>query len=206
MEEKRINERESLQTIEQMLQATKSDDVSGIRTSFRVWGSACILMGLITYFATTYLTSPWWNTLWFLLFLVPLIPAARGKDRGDHVTTYLEESVSKVLGTMGFLFAAISIAFFIVIFTKRVSHFQLMAPLAVIFVSYTAMQVWSLVKHKGYFLFSFVILIVGVLDLSKIVIDLPSYAPIDHLSTGVLLGLLFVVPGSYYNRRKERKL
>lgn len=206
MEEKRINERESLQTIEEMLQATKSDDVRGIRASFRIWGSACILLGLATFIATSYFASPWWNTLWFLLFLVPLIPAARGKSRMTHVTTYLEESVSKVLGTMLYFFAITSTAFIIVMISKGVSHFQLMAPLSVIIASYTAMQIWSMAKQRGYFIFSLTILIIGVFNLSNVVLDLPSYSPIHHLLTGALLGLLFVVPGSFYNKRKERKL
>lgn len=206
MDDKKMNEHESLKTIEQMLQATKSDDVRGIRASFRVWGSACLLLGLGAFFATTYFTSPWWNMLWFLLFLLLLIPAARGKGNSEHVTTYLEESVSKVLGAMGFCFAAISVAFFITLFAKGECHFQLMAPLSVIIVAYTSMQVWSLAKKKGYFIFSMVILIAGILLMSKVVLSLPHFSPVLHLSTGVLLGLLFLVPGSYYNRRKGRKL
>lgn len=200
MEEKKMNGQESLQMIEQMLQATKSDDVRGIRASFRVWGSACFLLGVVAFFTTTYLTNPWWNTLWFLLFLVPLIPASHGRRRGDHVTTYLEESVSKVLGTMGVLFVVVCIALFIVAFAKGTSLFQLMAPLAVIFVSYTSMQVWRLAKQKGYFAFSLVILLLGMFLLCKIVLALPFFTPFDHLATGVLLGLLFLVPGNCYNR------
>ncbi len=199
-----MTEIESLETITKMLQATTGNDMRSIVISFRVWGTACLLIGLLTFLATTYLRSPWWHTLWFTLFLLPLIPSARGKHDGHRVTTFLDESVSKVLSNACTFFAVTTIA--IVIFGLSASKwtFQIMSPLAVMIMSYSLMQVWSLIKQRGFYIFSLVILLAGVLLLCHIVSDLPVYTPLDHLYTGVLLGLLFLVPSNFRSRSKEK--
>lgn len=203
MEEKKMNEMESLETITKMLQATKGEDMRSIVIRFRVWGTACLLVGLLAFFATTYLISPWWHTMWFSMFLVPLIPAARGEHEGHRVTTFLDESIQKVLGATGTYFAVASVA--IIIFGLSTGNwmFQLLAPLAVVVLSFNLMQVWALTKRRGFYLFSLVMLLAGMLMLCRVVLHLPLFTPLDHLCTGILLGLLFLVPANVNSRPKK---
>ena len=203
MEEKKMNEMESLETITKMLQATKGEDMRSIVIRFRVWGAACLLVGLLAFLATTYLTSPWWHTLWFLLFLVPLIPGARGVHSGHQVTTFLDESIAKVLGATGIYFAVACVAIITFGLTTGNWMSQLLAPLAVVILSFNLMQVWALTKRRGFYLFSLVLLFAGMLMLCRVVLHLPLFTPLDHLCTGILLGLLFLVPANFNSRSKK---
>lgn len=201
-----MTEQDSLRTIEEMMRATESKEISGLRASFNLWGAACILLGLLAYGATTYFSNPWWNCLWFLLLLVKLLPASKGRSQHNHVTTYIDDAVSNLFKSLGALFLILSIVFTIVLVVKGVILFQLMAPLAVVFTGYTSMQVWSIAKKRAYFVLSIAVLVLGVFGLSMVVIDLPYYRPLYNIIFGVLFGVLFLIPGSYYNRRKSDKL
>lgn len=203
MEEKKMNEMESLETITKMLQATKGEDMRSIVIRFRVWGTACLLVGLLAFLATTYLTSPWWHTMWFSLFLVPLIPGARGVHPGHQVTTFLDESIAKVLGATGIYFAVACVAIIAFGLTTGNWMSQLLAPLAVVILSFNLMQVWALTKRRGFYLFSLVLLFAGMLMLCRVVLHLPLFTPLDHLCTGILLGLLFLVPANFNSRSKK---
>ena len=203
MEEKKMNEMESLETITKMLQATKGEDMRSIVIRFRVWGTACLLVGLLAFLATTYLTSLWWHTMWFSLFLVPLIPGARGVHPGHQVTTFLDESIAKVLGATGIYFAVACVAIITFGLTTGNWMFQLLAPLAVVILSFNMMQVWALTKRRGFYLFSLVMLFAGMLMLCRVVLHLPLFTPLDHLCTGILLGLLFLVPANFNSRSKK---
>lgn len=203
MEEKKMNEMESLETITKMLQATKGEDMRSIVIRFRVWGTACLLVGLLAFLATTYLTSPWWHTMWFSLFLVPLIPGARGVHPGHQVTTFLDESIAKVLSATGTYFAVACVAIITFGLTTGNWMSQLLAPLAVVILSFNLMQVWALTKRRGFYLFSLVLLFAGMLMLCRVVLHLPLFTPLDHLCTGILLGLLFLVPANFNSRSKK---
>lgn len=203
MEEKKMNEMESLETITKMLQATKGEDMRSIVIRFRVWGTACLLVGLLAFLATTYLTSPWWHTMWFSLFFVPLIPGARGVHPGHQVTTFLDESIAKVLGATGTYFAVACVAIITFGLTTGNWMSQLLAPLAVVILSFNLMQVWALTKRRGFYLFSLVLLFAGMLMLCRVVLHLPLFTPLDHLCTGILLGLLFLVPANFNSRSKK---
>lgn len=197
MNEERLNGESSLQIIQEMLSATKREEVKGLRAHFLIWGIACIVIGLATYLTTSILQEPLWNLLWFSLFFVPIIPAASHISKPAHSVTFLEESVRKVLNTLGTLFVALTLGFAAASLFTQVLDFRLMLPLAVLFTSFSSMQVWSMVRRRGHVVLSAVLLFLGAVLFAHI-FTTNSYSPIHNLVGGALLGANFLIPGLLY--------
>lgn len=200
MNEEKLNGQSSLQLIEQMLNATKKEEIQGLKTHFAIWGVACLVIGLATYLTTSTLGNQLWNLLWFALFLVPMISALIIPRQKFHSVTFLEEAVSTVLNSLRFLFIALVVGIIVASLLTHVIDFSLMLPLAVLFCSFSSLQVWSMVRRKSYAATSFVWILLGAVLLSHILVV--GVEPIHNLCGGILLALNFLIPALCYKNHK----
>lgn len=107
MENKKLNEKESLELISRMIQNTQNKLEEGEGLPFLIWGYLTVLF-TIAIWAALYLTSNhMWNFLWFALPILGwLIILMIKKKQKKTASTYIDR-------TVGYIWIVSSIAFFI---------------------------------------------------------------------------------------------
>lgn len=112
MEEKKLNEKESLELITQMIQNTKSRMETNCGMPFLLWGYTTIFVSLAVWYLVTTTQSYYWQFTWFLL---PII-AGTGtylttRNKQPTVKTHLDKVINyiwTVFGISGFLVSCLS--------------------------------------------------------------------------------------------------
>lgn len=107
MEERKLNEKESLELIAQMIQNTKNRMETNCGTPFLLWGYTTIFISILIWILATNDPHYYWQYLWFLL---PII-AGTGtflsvRKQQPSVKTHLDKVISyiwTVFGMAGFL-------------------------------------------------------------------------------------------------------
>lgn len=70
MEEKKLNEKESLELIAQMITNTRSRMQTGNGNVYLLWGYTSVAVAILIYIIGFFSTHPSWNFLWFLIWII----------------------------------------------------------------------------------------------------------------------------------------
>lgn len=113
MEEKTINEKESLELISQMIQQTKKESAIGSGNIFLVWGYLCVIISLAVFFVSYY-RSENWGFLYLALpvigFILSTIVGRRTKKKQNNApSTYTSKNINAVWGCVSGVFAAYAV-------------------------------------------------------------------------------------------------
>ena len=115
MEDKKLNEKESLELIAQMIQNTKQKMAKNAGAPFLIWGYTTIIISLSVWFLLKETGNFNWQWLWFLLPTVALpLTLWVGRKQEKLVTTYMDRVVGyvwTVFGIGGFFVSWVSIFF-----------------------------------------------------------------------------------------------
>ncbi len=79
MEEKKFTEKESLELISHMIQATRKNLVKDQGNYFIIYGYTAAILSVIIYTLLCMTPTPWWWAGWFLMFLPVIVLAFKGK-------------------------------------------------------------------------------------------------------------------------------
>ena len=105
MEEKKFTEKESLELISHMIQATRKNLVKGQGNYFIIYGYTAAILSIIIYTLLCITHTPWWWAGWFLMFLPVIILSFKEKRYTPTVITYTNSMVNKVWQVVGTLFS-----------------------------------------------------------------------------------------------------
>lgn len=105
MEEKKFIEKESLELISQMIQATRKNLVKGQGNYFIIYGYTAAILSIIIYTLLCITHTPWWWAGWILMFLPVIILSFKEKRNTPTVITYTNSMVNKVWQVVGTLFS-----------------------------------------------------------------------------------------------------
>lgn len=106
MEEKVINEKESLEIITRMIQNTQRNMEKSNGLPFLIWGYTTILVSLVVWYFFSTTGNPDWNYLWFLIPVIgfpTMMWTIRKQEKG--VKTYIDKIIGYVwivFGIAGF--------------------------------------------------------------------------------------------------------
>ena len=70
MEERKLNEKESLELIAQMIQNTKNRMETNCGMPFLLWGYTTVFTSLLVWLLVTYTQNNNWQYLWFMLPII----------------------------------------------------------------------------------------------------------------------------------------
>ena len=115
MEERKLNEKESLELIAQMIQNTKNRLETNCVMPFLFWGYTTIFVSLLVWFLVVTTRNYYWQYLWFLL---PII-AGTGtylstRNQQPGIKTHLDKVINYiwlVFGITGFLISMLAMFF-----------------------------------------------------------------------------------------------
>lgn len=113
MEEKKLNEQESLELIARMIDQTKKESALGSGNVFLVWGYLCTFMSL-SVFAMTYIRKEsGWGWLYLAIpligFVLAGIVARRTSRKYKTPATYQAKSIGSVWACLSGVFAAYAV-------------------------------------------------------------------------------------------------
>lgn len=113
MEDKMLNEKESLELISRMIQNTRNRMVESAGTPFLIWGYVTVAVSLIIWYLVTEMGNDQWHFLWFLL---PVIGAPAtylsNRKRKPQAKTYVDRVVASVWMVFGGVAFAVSVLSF----------------------------------------------------------------------------------------------
>lgn len=115
MEERKLNEKESLELIAQMIQNTKNRLETNCGMPFLFWGYTTLFVSLLIWFLVVTTRNYYWQYLWFLL---PII-AGTGtylstRNQQPGIKTHLDKVINYiwlVFGITGFLISMLAMFF-----------------------------------------------------------------------------------------------
>lgn len=117
MEERKLNEKESLELITQMIQNTQNRMEINCGIPFLIWGYTTVIVSLFIWCILTSTQNNQWQWLWFILPVIGwTITYLLNRKSSYTVKTYVDRIVSYiwiVLGIIGFILPCIGIFFYI---------------------------------------------------------------------------------------------
>jgi len=113
MEDKMINEQESLELITRMINQTKKESALGSGNIFLVWGYLCTFMSLCVFGLSFIRQESGWGWLYLILpllgFTIAGIVAGRTSKKYKNPATYQSKSISGVWASLSGVFAAYAV-------------------------------------------------------------------------------------------------
>ena len=115
MQDKQLNEKESLELIAQMIRNTRIKMEEGSGTMFLIWGYATVIVTMLVWSLTLYTQDYRFQWFWFLLPIsasIMTIIYKKQEDKKPRATTYIDRVISYVwwvVGVAGFLLSMVSI-------------------------------------------------------------------------------------------------
>jgi len=112
MQDKPLNEQESLEIITRMIRNTQKKLERGAGGPFLIWGYATIITTLTVWIVIRLTLNPQFNYLWFMIPVIGSIFMFYRKKQPKGVRTYIDKVITYiwiVLGGTGFLLSMMSI-------------------------------------------------------------------------------------------------
>ena len=104
MEEKQLNEKESLELITQMINSSKKNMEIGQGNYLLVWGYFTTALSIILFTLITLTHNLVWSWGWMLMFVVWPLIAYWKKQQPPKVVTYTDKVIMQVWQVMGWMF------------------------------------------------------------------------------------------------------
>lgn len=203
MEEKKFTEKESLELISQMIQATRKNLVKGQGNYFIIYGYTAAILSIIIYTLLCMTHTPWWWAGWFLMFLPVIILLLKGKRNSPTVVTYTDSMVNKVWQVVGTLFSLTVLVMLALSLLVGKCDFMLMLPLCLLYASIGTAITGLVIREKCLFYTPFAGFVFAIYMLMNYTIN----NSIDirwNLYFGLSFVIMMIIPGHVLNNKSEK--
>jgi hypothetical protein len=203
MEEKNINEKESLELISQMIQSTKEYIEVGKGNHFLYWGYYTTALAVIVYLV--YEITGWKNSgyLWLLMFVFWIFMTIFNRRKHHAVMTYTNKVVNHVWYVIGSMFiVTFAVILVLGLIYNHYTSLNLMMPLSAIYVGIGVSITGIIVQNRWVANLPFVGIGIGLYMLTALYLNIPP-----TISWNLLFGLSFIImmaiPGHILNKKEK---
>ncbi len=203
MEEKKFTEKESLELISQMIQATRKNLVKGQGNYFIIYGYTAAILSIIIYTLLYMTHTPWWWAGWFLMFLPVIILSFKEKRNTPTVITYTDSMVNKVWQVMGASFSLTMLVILALSFIVGKCDFILMLPLCLLYASIGTAITGLVIREKCLLYTPLVGFVLAIYMLMSYTIN-NSAAILWNLYFGLSFVVMMIIPGHILNNKSEK--
>ncbi len=198
MENRNLNEQESLELITRMIQNTRRNLIVGSGNLFLIWGYLCSATALVVYGLIGVTHNPVWNWLWFLIPTIgyPVMYWQRKKEV-KPMLTYTDKvlaEVWKVTGQFGITISILGCLYF--------QTTILLLPLILIICSMGTCITGCLIGDKWMRNSASFTLAIGIVMLSHIIS--PPELNLQYPLFAVCFIVMMVIPGHRLNKEAKR--
>ncbi|MDL2256429.1 hypothetical protein LJC38_07590 [Parabacteroides sp. OttesenSCG-928-K15] len=115
MQDKQLNEKESLELIAQMIRNTRQKMEENSGTMFLIWGYSTVIVTMLVWILLSKTGDYMWQWLWFLLPISGTLGAVfytKNRKKKPRAVTYVDKVINYIwliLGITGFLLSMVSI-------------------------------------------------------------------------------------------------
>ena len=204
MEEKRMNEQESLALISEMIELTKEKMEVGAGNLFLLYGSTATALSVLVYLLVENTQNHSWSSLWFLMFLPQLVVSYINRNKKESVVSYTDKAVNSVWQVVGGLFVlSVVVLFALLMFVGKV-NFAVMMPLSLIYAGVGTSVTGVLLREKCLVYTPCVAFVLAVYMVNAYVVG-SAYEVSWQLLFGLAFLCMMVVPGCILNAKSKRK-
>ena len=203
MEEKKFTEKESLELISHMIQATRKNLVKDQGNYFIIYGYTAAILSVIIYTLLRMIPAPWWWAGWFLMFLPVIILLLKGKRNSPTVVTYTDSMVNKVWQVVGTLFSLTVLVMLALSLLVGKCDFMLMLPLCLLYASIGTAITGLVIREKCLSYTPFAGFVFAIYMLMNYTIN----NSIDirwNLYFGLSFVIMMIIPGHVLNNKSEK--
>ena len=203
MEEKKFTEKESLELISHMIQATRKNLVKDQGNYFIIYGYTAAILSVIIYTLLRMIPTPWWWAGWFLMFLPVIILLLKGKGNSPTVVTYTDSMVNKVWQVVGTLFSLTVLVMLALSLLVGKCDFMLMLPLCLLYASIGTAITGLVIREKCLSYTPFAGFVFAIYMLMNYTIN----NSIDirwNLYFGLSFVIMMIIPGHVLNNKSEK--
>lgn len=203
MEEKKFTEKESLELISHMIQATRKNLVKDQGNYFIIYGYTAAILSVIIYTLLRMIPTPWWWAGWFLMFLPVIILLLKGKRNSPTVVTYTDSMVNKVWQVVGTLFSLTVLVMLALSLLVGKCDFILMLPLCLLYASIGTAITGLVIREKCLSYTPFAGFVFAIYMLMNYTIN----NSIDirwNLYFGLSFVIMMIIPGHVLNNKSEK--
>ena len=203
MEEKKFTEKESLELISHMIQATRKNLVKDQGNYFIIYGYTAAILSVIIYTLLRMIPTPWWWAGWFLMFLPVIILLLKGKRNSPTVVTYTDSMVNKVWQVVGTLFSLTVLVMLALSLLVGKCDFMLMLPLCLLYASIGTAITGLVIREKCLSYTPFAGFVFAIYMLMNYTIN-NSIAILWNLYFGLSFVVMMIIPGHILNNKSEK--
>ena len=198
MEDKKLNEKESLELITQMIQNTRRNLDTGSGNMFLVWGYVSVLVTLTVLAGVYFTKNPLWMWgFWGIPVIGYLLTFLLMRKRQKMVKSYID----KILVQVWRMFGLICMIF--VLMATDLERYEVILPMGAIVMSMGSIITGCIIRYTTFFIFPAMGLMWGMKSFFDALNSGTSYVSLVWF-TGVVV-FAMIVPGHIlnYKARKE---
>lgn len=204
METTKFTEKESLELITNMINATKKNMSVGSGNIFLSYGYFTTILAFVLFLLVYFTGNLVWNAGWFLMFVFWGIMSFVMKKEKNNVVTYIDKAITQVWQVTGWLFLLTFGVLIAVGLVYRQINFSYMLPLSLLYCSIASSITGVVIKER----WTTVLPLIGVAVALFLLFAYPldrSLVKYWNLLFGCSIILIMIIPG-YILNRKARKL
>ena len=205
MDDKKLNERESLELITEMIERTKQRYV-GDGNIMLVWGYTSVAVAGLIWVLLAVTGNPAWNWLWFLIWIIGLGGSkliSRNEREKFGVKSYSDKMTSNLWSVVGWTAIVSSLLCFAFMFFLGVNSWLTMMVFALVIVPFAEIAQGIVVNEKTLIAGGAVGLLAGLITICCITGGVGLKASWFMPMFIVVFIAMMIIPGHILNRKNS---
>lgn len=205
MEDKKLNEKESLALITQMINSSKKNMEIGQGNIMLIYGYFTTALSIVL-FALISLTHDFiWSWGWMLMFVIWPIMSYRQRQKPPKVVTYTDKVISKVWQVIGWMFFVTFLTIGIIEFSfARYIDFILMLPLSLIYCGIGVSITGIIIQERWMTYTPLIAFIIAIYMLTMLMIG-EKATTLWYLYFGLSFVFMMIIPGHIVNNKAKKQ-
>lgn len=205
MEDKKLNEKESLALITQMINSSKKNMEIGQGNIMLIYGYFTTALSIVLFVLISLTHNFIWSWGWMLMFVIWPIMSYRQRQRPPKVVTYTDKVISKVWQVMGWMFIVTFLTIGIIEFSfARYIDFILMLPLSLIYCGIGVSITGIIIQERWTTYTPQIAFIIAIYMLTMLMIG-EKATTLWYLYFGLSFVFMMIIPGHIVNNKAKKQ-
>lgn len=198
MEEKKLNEKESLELITRMIQNTRRNLDTGSGNLFLVWGYVGALLTLVVLAGVYFTKNPGWMWgFWGIPVIGYLLTYLLMRNRQKAAKSYVDKVLMQVWMILGL------VCMMIVLMATNTERFEVILPLCAVVMSLGSIITGCIIRYTMFLVFPVLGLVWGMKSLFDALTQGTSYVSLLWFVAIVVFAM--IIPGHILNYRARKE-
>lgn len=205
MEDKKLNEKESLALITQMINSSKENMEIGQGNIMLIYGYFTTALSIVLFVLISLTHNFIWSWGWMLMFVIWPIMSYRQRQRPPKVVTYTDKVISQVWQVMGWMFIVTFLTIGIIEFSfARYIDFILMLPLSLIYCGIGVSITGIIIQERWMTYTPQIAFIIAIYMLTMLMIG-EKATTLWYLYFGLSFVFMMIIPGHIVNNKAKKQ-